>query len=136
MKPQSFSGHPFPMEAGRALNYQGNRDHLLDVYPKFIAAYRTIIYNGDFDGCVPYLDNEGWTYSVAKKMGWTQSRKWQPWQVGGQVAGYVTTWAGSGANNFPFATVKGSGHMVPQYKPRQALALFKSLLDGYGPVYP
>jgi hypothetical protein len=28
---------------------------LLDVYPEFIAAYRTLIFNGDFDACVPYL---------------------------------------------------------------------------------
>ena len=52
-----------------------------------------------------------------------------------QVAGYATTWVGEGANNFTFATVKGSGHMVPQYKAKQALALFTSFINGFGPLY-
>ena len=52
-----------------------------------------------------------------------------------QEAGYATTWVGEGANNFTFATVKGSGHMVPQYKAKQALALFTSFINGFGPLY-
>jgi hypothetical protein len=36
-------------------NYNQSREHLLDVYPSFIRSYRTLIFNGDFDACVPYL---------------------------------------------------------------------------------
>ena len=57
-------------QAGRSLNYGGGRDHLIANYPTWIAKYRTLIYNGDFDGCVPYLANQGWTYHVAAQMGW------------------------------------------------------------------
>ena len=32
-----------------------------------------------------------------------------------QVAGYVTTYE----QNFNFVTVKGAGHMVPQFRPPQ-----------------
>ena len=156
VKPEAFYGHAFSLEvssarhlrrltrltrfgtvaqAGRSLNYGGGRDHLIANYPTWIAKYRTLIYNGDFDGCVPYLANQGWTYHVAAQMGWKEARSWQPWTVDNQVAGYATTWVGDGANNFTFATVKGSGHMVPQYKARQALVLFKSFLDGEGPLY-
>ena len=52
-----------------------------------------------------------------------------------QVAGYVTKYEGPRANDFTFATVKGAGHMVPQYKPKQGLALFKSFVLGAGPLY-
>jgi len=33
-------------------------------------------------------------------------------------------------SNFTFATVKGSGHMVPQYKPKEAFAMFSAFLAG------
>ena len=81
---------------------------------------------------MPYLANQGWTYHVADQMGWEQSRSWQPWTVDSQVAGYATTWVGEGANNFTFATVKGSGHMVPQYKAKQLLALSTGFINKFG----
>jgi carboxypeptidase C (cathepsin A) len=42
----------------------------------------------------------------------------------GQVAGYVTSYA----QDFTFLTVKGSGHMVPQYRPVQAFAMFQRMI--------
>jgi hypothetical protein len=46
---------------------------------------------------------------------------WRPWTVDGQalMGGYVTTYAGGGpqGHNFTFLTVRGAGHMVPQFKP-------------------
>lgn len=40
--------------------------------------------------------------------------------TGSQIAGYQTVYE----HNFTFATVKGAGHMVPQYQPQRALDLF------------
>ncbi|KAL5463733.1 hypothetical protein EMCRGX_G032660 [Ephydatia muelleri] len=40
------------------LNYTGNTDSLLPIYPTLIRTYRTLIYNGDVDGCVPYIGDE------------------------------------------------------------------------------
>ena len=58
----------------------------------------------------------------------------RPWTVDGttEVGGYVTTYA----NNFSFATVRGSGHMVPLYRPRAAHELIASFVNNSPlPVY-
>ena len=40
------------------LNYHANTASLLPIYPTLIRTYRTLIFNGDVDGCVPYIGNE------------------------------------------------------------------------------
>lgn len=45
------------------------------------------------------------------------------------VAGYAVEYETPGADwPFYFVTVKGAGHMVPQYKPAFALTFFEKLL--------
>jgi len=104
------------------INYDGNMDSLLGLYPSLIQKYRTLIYNGDVDCCVPYTDNEMWTSSL----GYPIKTDWRPWTYNDQVAGYVTVYD---QNDFTFATIKGAGHMVPQFKPPQALAMFQRFLN-------
>jgi len=104
------------------INYDGNIDSLLGLYPTLIQKYRTLIYNGDVDCCVPYTDNEMWTSSL----GFPIKDDWRPWIVNNQVAGYVTVYDN---NDFTFATIKGAGHMVPQFKPPEAFALFQRFLN-------
>ena len=54
---------------------------------------------------------------------------WQEWFIsddeGSQVAGYVTIYEG-----LTFATVKGAGHMVPQYAPEAAYYMFSNFING------
>eukprot|EP01060_Flectonema_neradi_P029148 TRINITY_DN395_c4_g1_i1.p1 TRINITY_DN395_c4_g1~~TRINITY_DN395_c4_g1_i1.p1 ORF type:complete len:473 (+),score=95.79 TRINITY_DN395_c4_g1_i1:39-1421(+) len=119
---ESFYGHQYTLEAGPFLKYDESRPHLLDIYPELTAKYRGLIYNGDFDGCVPYVHAEGWTSSFHYK----QSSPWRPWTVDQQVAGYTIRYD---HNNFTFATVKGAGHMVPQYKAREALHLITAFIN-------
>ena len=78
-------------------------DERVDVYPTIVAAgVRVLIYNGDADACVPYLDNEGWVES----MNYSVVKPWTAWTTpDSQIGGYVTQYA----NGFTFATVKGSG---------------------------
>lgn len=120
---ESFYGAPVALYPQGIWHYSGTRSHLLDVYPTLLKAYRGLIYNGDFDACVPYLGMEGWTRSLGFKV----KSDWQPWTFNGQVAGYVTVYD---YNDFTTATVKGAGHMVPTYKGRQALALISHFLKG------
>ncbi|AQK40469.1 Serine carboxypeptidase-like 20 [Zea mays] len=84
--------------------------------------YRAIIYSGDHDMCVPYTGSLAWTTSL--RYGVIDS--WRPWFVNGQVSGYTQGYE----NGLTFATIKGSGHAVPEYKPQEALAFYSRWLAG------
>ncbi|KAM1003448.1 hypothetical protein ACFX2C_003769 [Malus domestica] len=84
--------------------------------------YRALIYSGDHDMCVPFTGSEAWTRSLGYKI----VDEWRPRTSNGQVAGYTQGYE----NNLTFLTVKGSGHTVPEYKPREAFDLFSRFLAG------
>ncbi|KAI3853691.1 hypothetical protein MKW98_025208 [Papaver atlanticum] len=72
--------------------------------------------------CVPYTGSEAWTRSLGYKI----VDEWRPWYFNDQVAGYTQGYA----HNLTFLTVKGSGHTVPEYKPKEALAFFTRWFRG------
>ena len=80
-----------------------------------------LIYSGDHDMCVPHTGTEAWTAWLGARLG--ERQRWAPWEVEGQVAGYAVHYRG-----LVFATVKGAGHMVPDSKPAEALAMFDRFL--------
>lgn len=51
----------------------------------------------------------------------------RPWTLDGgkEVAGYVTRYK----NDFDFLTIRGSGHMVPEFKPAAAYEFFSKWLN-------
>lgn len=57
-------------------------DNLLPGYPTILRAYRTLIFNGDADGRIPFTDNEKWTES----MNFEIDKPWHAWMVDGQVS--------------------------------------------------
>ncbi|GMH11408.1 hypothetical protein Nepgr_013249 [Nepenthes gracilis] len=93
-------------------------------YHKSLTAqgYRALIYSGDHDMCVPFTGTQAWTSA----MGYKIVDDWRPWMLDDQVAGFLQTYE----HNFTFLTVKGAGHTVPEYKPREALAFYSRWLDG------
>ena len=109
-------------KACKSLGYQPTVPSLLPIYPTLIRTYRTLIYNGNVDACVPYTDNEDWTSGL----GLPVKESWRPWTVDDQVAGYATTYD---VNRFTFLTVQDSGHMVPQYEPVRAYAMFERFIN-------
>ncbi|XP_050208293.1 serine carboxypeptidase-like 20 [Mercurialis annua] len=85
--------------------------------------YRALIYSGDHDMCVPFTGTEAWTRSINNKI----VDEWRPWMSStGQVAGFLQGYA----NNLTFLTIKGAGHTVPEYKPREAFDFVKRWLEG------
>ncbi|CAM8927557.1 unnamed protein product [Rhodiola kirilowii] len=84
--------------------------------------YRALIFSGDHDMCVPFTGSQAWTRSL----GYRITDEWRPWESNGQVAGFTQAYA----NNLTFLTVKGSGHTVPEYKPREAFDLYSRWLSG------
>lgn len=84
-----------------------------------------MIYYGDVDGGVPFNGGEEWTNAL----GYPILEEWRPWTVDGKaaMAGYVQIFNAEG-NNFTYVTVRGAGHMVPQYKPEEALKMYETWL--------
>jgi len=105
----------------KKLQYTSNWGSLLPNYKNdIIPQIRVLIFNGDVDACVPYNGNEWWTSTL----GIPETASWTSWSVNGQVAGYITKYQ----MGFQFVTVKGAGHMVPEYKPVEALQMFTKFL--------
>jgi hypothetical protein len=108
---------------GNQIDYTPNRPNLpRDTYPALIANMRVLIFNGDWDACVPYTDNEAWTEGMGLKV----ADDWHPWMYGGQVGGYATRYFGP--NNFTFITIKGGRHEVPETAPEQSSEMLRRLL--------
>ncbi|KAL1226413.1 Serine carboxypeptidase-like 20 [Cardamine amara subsp. amara] len=87
-----------------------------------LSGYRALIYSGDHDMCVPFTGSEAWI----KSLGYKVIDEWRPWISNNQVAGYTRGYA----NNLTFLTIKGAGHTVPEYKPREALDFYSRFLEG------
>eukprot|EP00262_Sarcandra_glabra_P000945 TRINITY_DN10978_c0_g1_i1.p1 TRINITY_DN10978_c0_g1~~TRINITY_DN10978_c0_g1_i1.p1 ORF type:complete len:502 (-),score=84.66 TRINITY_DN10978_c0_g1_i1:72-1577(-) len=84
--------------------------------------YRALVFSGDHDMCVPYTGSAMWTRS----MGYKIVDEWRPWIVDEQVAGYSQGYE----HNLIFLTIKGAGHTVPEYKPKEALTFYSRWLAG------
>ncbi|XP_010468225.1 PREDICTED: serine carboxypeptidase-like 33 [Camelina sativa] len=96
---------------------------MLPTYSKLIKAGLKIwVYSGDADGRVPVI---GSRYCV-EALGLSVKSDWRSWFHNHQVGGRITEYEGG----LTFVTVRGAGHLVPLNKPEEALALFRSFLNG------
>jgi cathepsin A (carboxypeptidase C) len=123
---------------------------MVDFYRDIAPRLRTtIVFNGDTDPCVSY---EGTRAAIATVFPEAVGGAWRPWffnstaappsflaekpllfgpslspiGAGAQLGGLVQDYE----HGLSFATVHGSGHMVPQFRPRAALRLLSRLLTG------
>ncbi|KAH7858680.1 hypothetical protein Vadar_026648 [Vaccinium darrowii] len=81
---------------------------------------RIWVFSGDTDGRIPVTA----TRYTLKKLGLKITEDWSPWytrhhQVGGWTVKY---------DGLTFVTIRGAGHQVPTFKPRQALQLISHFL--------
>ena len=83
---------------------------------------RMLFFSGDTDGAVPTLGTRKWI----RKLAWNVSDNWRSWYVDGQIAGYVEKYEG----DLTFATIKGVGHMAPQWAKPQVQRLIFDFLEG------
>ena len=91
-------------------------------YPTLInAGLNILIYSGDVDGAVPTIGTRMWIRNLNLAI----LEPYRSWIVNEQVAGYTIGYRG-----LRLVTVKGSGHMVPQWKPVQAHHMLLSWLQG------
>lgn len=105
-----------------------------DTYPALVANMDVVVYNGDWDACVPYTDNEAWT----ENMGFSKKSSWHAWTYtspagnSNQVAGYAVNYDVSelGSGSFQFITIKGGRHEVPETAPGQAMEMLNRVVNG------
>jgi serine carboxypeptidase-like clade 1 len=89
---------------------------------------RILIYSGDTDMAVPFNGNQAWIRNLKLPI----ISDWKPWRaydLDGNVdmeniAGYRTIYQG-----LIFTTIKGTGHMVPQWKRKEAFYMVKQFLN-------
>ncbi|KAL0420388.1 UNVERIFIED_CONTAM: Serine carboxypeptidase-like 34 [Sesamum latifolium] len=95
---------------------------ILPIIKKLIAAgQRVWVFSGDTDGRVPVTATR---YSL-RKLALNIKRDWTPWYTDKrQVGGWTVEYEG-----LTFVTVRGAGHQVPTFKPKQALQLVNHFLQ-------
>lgn len=79
-----------------------------------------LVYNGDVDMVCNFLGDEWFVDDLGRKV----IADYHTWKVGKQIGGYVKHYDG-----ITFATVRGSGHMVPGDRPREAFQMIKIFLN-------
>lgn len=113
--------YPFSLCSAK-IDYYADAGSMLPIHRNLtMAGYRALIFSGDHDMCVPYTGSEKWTSSF----GYSVIDKWRPWYIGDQVAGFTEAYD----HNLTFASIKGAGHTVPEYKPAESLHFFRQFLS-------
>jgi len=93
------------------------------LYKDLIASgIKILIYSGDTDAAVPFNGTQKWI----KNLNLDIISKWRTWRINkNEVAGYIEKY-----NGLTFVTVKGTGHMVPQWKRAEAFYMLNQFLEG------
>lgn len=115
----------FSGDNGAGLVYNLTEPNLMPFYLKLAkeTKVRVLIYNGDTDPSINSFASQNWT----SHLGLQEKQEWRPWTLDGKsyLGGYVTRYDG----DFDFLTIRGSGHMVPQYKPKVTLEFLRKWLS-------
>jgi len=80
---------------------------------------KLMFYSGDSDGAVPTYGSKLWI----KELNWKVEEAWRPWYTNGQVSGYIEKFDG-----LDFITVKGTGHMAPQWKRQEVTEMISAYI--------
>lgn len=81
---------------------------------------RMLVYNGDVDAVCNFLGDEWFVDDLNLEI----VNDYTQWKVDNQIAGFYKTHKG-----LTYATIRGSGHMVPGDRPREALAMFHAFIN-------
>jgi len=119
----------FSGDNGAGFNYTGTEPDLRPFYVHVLEQtdLRVLVYNGDTDPAVNMFATQDIYFNYFEEQKVPKTHPWHPWTLDGkiQMAGYVTEWA----KKFHYLTIRGSGHMVPEYKPKAAYTFFSKWLN-------
>jgi len=115
----------FLSDNGVGFNYSITERNLMPFYQHVAqdTQLRVLVYNGDTDPGINSFVSQNWTVAL----GLEEVEAWRPWTLDGKqtMGGYVTRYAGG----LDFLTIRGSGHMVPEYKPAAAFSFISNWLE-------
>lgn len=125
--PQSL-GHAWDV-CSDTVQYTQYRPTMTPYYLALKDTLRILVYSGDIDSCVPFAGTE----AAVDGLNLTTAIPYSTWLVNDtmgtpQIAGFFKTY--SQCRSLAYATVKGAGHMVPTFKPAQALAMYSAFIAG------
>ncbi|XP_072013118.1 lysosomal protective protein-like isoform X1 [Amphiura filiformis] len=102
------------------INYKTIYADMYKQYNALLAKYRILIYHGDTDLACNFLGGQEFVNSLGQQ----EKAQRRAWIYKNQIAGFVHEF-----ENITYMTVKGAGHMVPQWKAPQALQMFTNFLN-------
>lgn len=83
-------------------------------------------YDADGDPSVNVFSTQQAWWKFAKSSKFNKTQEWRAWTVTDNiVGGYVTQWQGG---LLSYVTIRGSGHMVPEYKPVSAMVMAETFV--------
>jgi carboxypeptidase C (cathepsin A) len=91
-------------------NYHPEPEGSKWIYTVLRHKIKILFYSGDTDGALPTYGTKTWINSL----NWARINNTEQWYLGDQVAGYLEKYDG-----LDLATVHGTGHMAPEWKPEQ-----------------
>ena len=86
---------------------------------------KILVYSGDVDAIVPHLGTLSWLNALVGRGTLAQTEAIRSYVVNGQVGGWTTKF-----DQLTYASVRNSGHFVPELQGERALHLFSSFIDG------
>uniref|UniRef100_A0A6B2L3B8 Carboxypeptidase n=1 Tax=Arcella intermedia TaxID=1963864 RepID=A0A6B2L3B8_9EUKA len=117
----------FSGDNGAGFNYTETEKNLLPFYKEVLTNtnLKVLVYNGDTDPGINSFVTQDIYFDYFASVGLPQRKSWRPWTLDGKkrMGGYVTQY-----DQFDYVTIRGSGHMVPEYKPAAAFTLLQSWL--------
>ena len=98
--------------------------HMGNVTPK---DFRILIMSGTDDSICGTIGTQKWINDL-KNINLTDD-DWKQYFVDNQPSGYIQKHIGKGDRKFELVTVNFAGHEIPEYRPRQALHIFKKWIS-------
>lgn len=103
--------------------YEQSGQSMLPIYKQLFSQrpdVRVLIFSGDVDiATVPFAG----TQACLAQLNDAPKTVWGPWFVNGATAGYIEQY-----QHYTYATIKGAGHMCPQYQPWTTYNLWSRFL--------
>ncbi|CAM8901476.1 unnamed protein product [Rhodiola kirilowii] len=117
------------LRCNQSLSYIQNVDSVIPEH-KYLVKHdlNVLVQTGDRDMIVPHVATRTWVQELDLDV----DSNWRPWFVDGQVAGYTEKYESDVSGyRLVYATVKGAGHVAPEYYRKECYHMFNRWIHTY-----